>query len=79
LKNDSGSKVKLTGAWEAGPQQPPQTKAREARRFQVTAIVVLSPHCTAPSEKTPVSKENSGSGKSNNSRSPRSEQTSPKQ
>ena len=57
LKNDSGSKVKLTGAWEASPQQPPQTKAKEARRFQVTAIVVLSPHCTAPSEKTPVSKE----------------------
>jgi hypothetical protein len=23
----------------------------------VTAIVALSPHCTAPSEKTPVSKE----------------------
>ena len=57
LKNDSGSKVKLTGAWEASPQQPPQTKAKEARRFQVTAIAVLSPHCTAPSEKTPVSKE----------------------
>jgi len=57
LKNDSGSKVKLTGAWEASPQQPPQAKAKEARRFQVTAIVALSPHCTAPSEKTPVSKE----------------------
>jgi hypothetical protein len=57
LKNVSGSKVKLTGAWEASPQQPPQAKAREARRFQVTAIVALSPHCTAPSEKTPVSKE----------------------
>jgi hypothetical protein len=56
LKNDSGSKVKLTGAWEASPQQQPQAKAKEARRFQVTAIVVLSPHCTAPSEKTPVSK-----------------------
>jgi hypothetical protein len=57
LKNDSGSKVKLTGAWEASPQQPPQTKAKEVRRFQVTAIAVLLPHCTAPSEKTPVSKE----------------------
>ena len=56
LKNDSGSKVKLTGSWEASPQQQPQTKAKEARRFQVTAIEVLSPHCTAPSEKTPVSK-----------------------
>jgi len=56
LKNDSGSKVKLTGAWEASPQQQPQAKAKEARRFQVTAIALLSPHCTAPSEKTPVSK-----------------------
>ena len=56
LKNDSGSKVKLTGAWEASPQRPPQTKAKEARRFQVTAIVMLSPHCTAPSATTPVSK-----------------------
>lgn len=56
LKNDSGSKVKLTGAWEASPQQPPQAKAKEARRFQVTAIAVLSPHCTAPSATTPVSK-----------------------
>ncbi len=56
LKNDSGSKVKLTGTWEASPQQPPQTKAKEARRFQVTAVEVLSQHCTAPSEKTPVSK-----------------------
>jgi len=58
LKNDSGSKVKLTGAWEASPQQQqqPQTKAKEVRRFQVTAIAVLSPHCTAPSATTPVSK-----------------------
>ena len=57
LKNDSGSKVKLTGSWEASPQQPPQTKAKEARRFQVTAVEVLSPHCIPPSEKTPISKE----------------------
>lgn len=58
LKNDSGSKVKLTGAWEASPEQrqQPQAKAKEARRFQVTAIAVLSPHCTAPSVTTPVSK-----------------------
>ncbi|MFI5116811.1 MAG: hypothetical protein ACHP8B_08940 [Terriglobales bacterium] len=56
LKNDSGSKVKLTGAWEASPEQLRQTKAKEARRFQVTAIAVLSPHCTAPSTTTPVSK-----------------------
>ena len=56
LKNDSGGKVKLTGSWEALPQQPPQTKAKEARRFQATAIVVLSPRCIPPSEKTPISK-----------------------
>jgi hypothetical protein len=53
LKKDSGSKVKLTGTWEAGPEG----KAKEARRFQVTAVEVMSPHCKPPSEKTPVSKE----------------------
>jgi hypothetical protein len=57
LKNDSGSKVKLTGSWEALPQQARPTKGKEARRFQATAIVVLSPHCIPPSEKTPISKE----------------------
>src|ERR1035437_8108615 len=57
LKNDAGSKVKLTGSWEASPQQQSQAKGREARRFQVTAVEVLSQHCTPPSEKTPVSKE----------------------
>ena len=57
LKNHAGSKVKLTGSWEASPQQQPQAKGKEARRFQVTAVDVLSQHCTAPSEKTPVSKE----------------------
>ncbi len=53
LKNDIGTKVKLTGAWEASPQ--PNAKA--ARRFRVTATEVLSQQCTVPSEKTPVSKE----------------------
>jgi hypothetical protein len=57
LKNDLGTKVKLTGAWEPGPPQQPQTKAKEARRFQVTAVEVLSQHCQVPSEKTPISKE----------------------
>lgn len=54
LKNDSGSKVKLTGAWEANPGQP---QVKEARRFQVTAVEVLSQNCKAPSATTPVSKE----------------------
>ena len=35
---------------------PPSAAAKEARRFQATAIVVLSPHCIPPSEKTPISK-----------------------
>jgi hypothetical protein len=59
LKDDSGSKVKLTGSWEASPQPQAQAKikADDARRFQVTTVEVLSQHCTAPNEKTPVSKE----------------------
>jgi hypothetical protein len=60
LKNDLGTKVKLTGGWEASPQQQLQSKAKEqklTRRFQVTAVEVLSQHCSVPSEKTPVSKE----------------------
>jgi hypothetical protein len=60
LKNDLGTKVKLTGAWEASPQQQLQANAKEqklTRRFQVTAVEVLSQHCSVPSEKTPVSKE----------------------
>lgn len=60
LKKDAGTKVKLTGSWEASQQQQvqePQANAKEARRFQVTAIEVLSQHCQVPTEKTPVSKE----------------------
>ena len=57
LKNDSGSKVKLTGSWETSPQQQPHANAKGARRFQTTAVEVLAQHCAVPSEKTPVSKE----------------------
>lgn len=57
LKHDASTKVKLTGSWEASPQQPAQANAKEARRFQVTEVEVLSQHCSVPSEKTPVSKE----------------------
>ena len=57
LKKDSGSKVKLTGTWEADAQQQSQGKAKEARRFQETAVEVMSPHCKPPTEKTPISKE----------------------
>jgi hypothetical protein len=56
LKKDSGSKVKLTGIWEGGPEQL-QGKAKATRRFQVTAVEVMSPHCKPPTEKTPISKE----------------------
>src|ERR1019366_826663 len=57
LKHDSGSKVKLTGSWEASPQQQPHVNAKATRRFQTTAVEVLAQHCEVPSEKTPVSKE----------------------
>ncbi len=60
LKKDAGTKVKLTGSWEASQQQQPQelqANAKETRRFQMTAIEVLSQHCQVPTEKTPVSKE----------------------
>ena len=57
LKSDSGGKVKLTGAWEPGPQQQPPAQTKETRRFQVTAVEVLSQHCQSPSEKTPLGKE----------------------
>ncbi len=59
LKNNSGKKVKLTGAWEASPQAQTQsqTKGKEERRFQVTVVEVLSQTCKAPSATTPISKE----------------------
>jgi hypothetical protein len=53
LKNDSGSKVKLTGSWEADPERP---QVKEARRFRAMAVEVLSQNCKAPSVTTPVSK-----------------------
>src|SRR5664279_5283129 len=49
LKNESGSKVKLTGSWETSPQQQPHANAKEARRFQTTAVEVLAQHCAVPS------------------------------
>ncbi len=57
LKKDAGTKVKLTGSWEASSPQQLQANAKETRRFQVTAIEVLSQHCQVPTEKTPVSKQ----------------------
>ena len=69
LKNDSGSKVRLTGQWQplppdqqptAPPQSPgksPQPERKpETHRFQATDVEVLAQKCTSPSETTPVSK-----------------------
>ena len=53
LKDDSGSKVKLTGSWVAG-EQPQQGKA--ARRFQASEVEVMATKCEVPAETTPVSK-----------------------
>ncbi len=60
LRNDSGSKVKLTGQWQP-VATPPQTsvadkKPAEMPRFQMTDIEVLATTCQAPTDTTPVSK-----------------------
>ena len=68
LKNDSGSKVRLTGQWQplppdqqqtapspSGNSQQPQSRP-ETHRFQATDVEVLAQKCTSPSETTPVSK-----------------------
>lgn len=54
LKDDSGSKVKLTGSWK--PSDQPTAKGKESRKFQATEIEVMAEKCEEPSEKTPVSK-----------------------
>ncbi len=64
LKNDSGSKVKLTGQWQPLPQsempvaspQQVDKKTVETHRFQATEVEVLAQKCTPPIETTPVSK-----------------------
>jgi len=70
LKNDSGSKVKLTGQWQPlppdqqsvapppGKSQQPQPKP-ETHRFQATDVEVLAQKCISPSETTPISKNKS--------------------
>jgi hypothetical protein len=57
LKNDSGSKVKLTGQWltPASPAKDANATA-PMRRFQATQMEVLSQKCRAPAETTPVDK-----------------------
>lgn len=57
LKNDAGSKVKLTGQWET-PTSPEKdaNSSTTIRRFQSTQVEVLGQKCSSPSETTPVSK-----------------------
>lgn len=60
LKDDAGSKVKLTGQWQPA-QSPSQDKNTTAmRRFQVTDVEVVATKCKPPGETTPVSKEKKG-------------------
>ncbi len=56
LKEDAGSKVKLTGSWEPIPELQGKPGV-ETRRFKVTEVEVLAAKCTAPIEQTPVSKQ----------------------
>jgi hypothetical protein len=56
MKDDSGSKVKLTGSWEPIPELQGM-KGIETRRFKVTEVEVLASKCSAPIEQTPLSKQ----------------------
>jgi hypothetical protein len=67
LKNDAGSKVKLTGQWQ--PPQEPATPAQsqskdkpvaQMRRFQVTDVEVVAAKCKPPTEVTPQSTQKRG-------------------
>ncbi len=56
LKNDSGSKVKLTGQWQPIPPAELDKKSPEKDRFQATDVEVMAEKCKPPSATTPVSK-----------------------
>jgi hypothetical protein len=56
LKNDSGSKVKLTGQWQPLPPSELNKKSPEKDRFQATDVEVVAQKCKPPGETTPVSK-----------------------
>ena len=61
-QKDSGTKVKLTGKWEAAeptaaaPSQEKNNSTLEKHRFQVTDVEVMAKICSVPAETTPVSK-----------------------
>lgn len=56
LKKNSGSKVKLTGAWEALPGSDGKT-GDAARRFKATDVTVMDEKCQTPQAVTPLSKK----------------------
>jgi hypothetical protein len=56
LKNDAGTKVKLTGQWQPLSQPDQNNTSAATHRFQATDVEVLAQKCTPPSETTPVSK-----------------------
>jgi hypothetical protein len=60
LQTDTGSKVKLTGQWQAVQLQAQNANSTEMRRFQVTEVEVVASTCHAPSETTPESKQKKG-------------------
>jgi hypothetical protein len=60
LKNDSGSKVKLTGQWQAAQAPSQNANTTEMRRFQVTDVEVVAQKCRPPGETTPVSTQKKG-------------------
>lgn len=56
LKKGAGTKVKLTGSWEALPGAEGK-KGDVSRRFRATAVTVLEEKCQAPEPVTPVGKK----------------------
>ena len=76
LKNDSGSKVKLTGQWQPLPPSELDKKSPETHRFQATDVEVLAAKCKPPGETNPVSK--SKPQKPTTYNAPSSDDSSPK-
>jgi len=56
LKSAAGSKVKLTGSWEALPGSEGKT-GDASKRFKTTAVAVMDEKCQAPQAVTPMSKK----------------------
>ena len=56
LKKGAGTKVKLTGSWEALPGSDAR-KSDATQRFKATEVDVLEEKCQAPAAVTPQSKK----------------------